>query len=508
MTKGNYNWDAELFRILPEVSKVSNYDQLNTILLKWIDKLGVVDSCVGCVKTPKGSVKMFATHGRLLSGKILSDKVKHKLQFIIDNADIKSSHFVQAAKGTGNAYFDNEEDYAQLNYPDVGFRILCLYRYWAVINYFYPYKYLIKPDWSSIIKDFLPEFIKVKNEQEYVLCVLKLIGSIKDTHANIWVESKALESFKGDLRLPIEAKFIEKNLVVISLRNLKSPLKVGDVIVKINGSRVKDLVKRFMPYVPASNYSTQLRDMPNNFLLRTNSKLNKLECLRNGQRKFINIEALPKDLVKPVYTNRNVCDTLLDDRIGYIFAGNYSNTNLDSIKRKFANSPGLIIDLRCYPSDFMPFTIGAYIKSIKSPFVKFTIPTLGRPGNFVVDTVLSNGADNENNFKGKVILLVNEITQSQGEYTTMALQSSSNVTVIGSQTAGADGNVSNVVLPGGLFTRISGLGIYYPNGSETQRVGVKIDHIVKPSIAGIKAGKDELLEFAIKKIKEETTSLK
>jgi C-terminal processing protease CtpA/Prc len=101
-----------------------------------------------------------------------------------------------------------------------------------------------------------------------------------------------------------------------------------------------------------------------------------------------------------------------------------------------------------------------------------------------------------NHYKGKVVVIVDAQTQSQAEYTTMAFQSSANVTVIGSTTAGADGNVSPIILPGGISTMISGLDVLYPDGTETQRKGVKIDIPLKPSIAGIKAGRDELLEKA------------
>ncbi|WP_206367765.1 hypothetical protein [Sphingobacterium chungjuense] len=48
---------------------------------------------------------------------------------------------------------------------------------------------------------------------------------------------------------------------------------------------------------------------------------------------------------------------------------------------------------------------------------------------------------------------------------------------------------------------ISGIGVYYPDGTETQRVGVAPDIEVKPTIDGIKAGRDELLEKAIELIK-------
>ncbi|MFC1222778.1 hypothetical protein ACFE6N_03155 [Pedobacter sp. BG31] len=44
---------------------------------------------------------------------------------------------------------------------------------------------------------------------------------------------------------------------------------------------------------------------------------------------------------------------------------------------------------------------------------------------------------------------------------------------------------------------ISGIGVFYPNGARTQRVGVKIDYKIYPTITGISTGKDELLDKAI-----------
>jgi C-terminal processing protease CtpA/Prc len=44
------------------------------------------------------------------------------------------------------------------------------------------------------------------------------------------------------------------------------------------------------------------------------------------------------------------------------------------------------------------------------------------------------------------------------------------------------------------------LGVYYPDGTETQRKGVKIDVVIHPSIKGIKEGRDERLEKAIEMI--------
>lgn len=113
------------------------------------------------------------------------------------------------------------------------------------------------------------------------------------------------------------------------------------------------------------------------------------------------------------------------------------------------------------------------------------------------------GKINKDNYKGKVVILLDETSQSQSEYTAMAIQSGNQATIIGSQTAGADGNVSEITLPGGLETFISGIGVYYPDGKQTQRIGIAPGIVVSPTIQGLKYGKDEVLDRAIKYIKEQ-----
>ena len=79
----------------------------------------------------------------------------------------------------------------------------------------------------------------------------------------------------------------------------------------------------------------------------------------------------------------------------------------------------------------------------------------------------------------------------------MALRAMPNSAVIGSTTAGADGNVSSIPLPGQLSTMISGLGVFYPDHRPTQRIGIVPDVVAKPTIQGIAAGRDEVLETAV-----------
>jgi C-terminal processing protease CtpA/Prc len=71
---------------------------------------------------------------------------------------------------------------------------------------------------------------------------------------------------------------------------------------------------------------------------------------------------------------------------------------------------------------------------------------------------------------------------------------------VGSTTAGADGNVSSIPLPGGLSTMISGIGVFYPDKRPTQRIGIVPDVEARPTLAGIRAGRDEVLEAGIRQI--------
>ena len=75
--------------------------------------------------------------------------------------------------------------------------------------------------------------------------------------------------------------------------------------------------------------------------------------------------------------------------------------------------------------------------------------------------------------------------------------------VFGSPSAGADGDVVFVPLPGGVRTRFSGIGVYNPDKSETQRVGILPDVVVRPTIEGMQHGRDEVLEAALEWLSSE-----
>ncbi len=192
----------------------------------------------------------------------------------------------------------------------------------------------------------------------------------------------------------------------------------------------------------------------------------------------------------------------IDKGIGYINLGTIKSEDIPVIKREFMNTKGIIIDIRNYPPSYAAYMLGSFFVSENTPIAILTVGNSDNPGEFTLglDDIIPKL---ENSYQGKLVVIVNEEIQSQAEFTAMALRAGFNTTIIGSQTAGTDGNISKIDLPGGLITFISGNGVYYPDGRETQRIGIVPDIEVKPTIKGIREGRDELLEKAIEIIRQE-----
>ncbi|MFR0666255.1 MAG: S41 family peptidase [Faecalimonas umbilicata] len=168
------------------------------------------------------------------------------------------------------------------------------------------------------------------------------------------------------------------------------------------------------------------------------------------------------------------------------------------------------MDLRHYPSTVITYLLGEYIIPKQEVFACIGMPNKAMPGAFYEQEMvvgkgvlkeIQNDSRTFDSYEGKVIILMDEESQSQSEFAIMALRQAPNAIVVGSPSVGADGNVVKVSLPGEVIFSMTGLGVYTPEGEQTQRCGLKPDIECWQTVEGIKAGKDELLEEAIKLIK-------
>ncbi|MDI3318339.1 S41 family peptidase [Pinibacter soli] len=477
-----------------------NSSERDILLIRWINKFG-------SFKETKNNDEQFVDSKlrpdvEWITASNIFAELSQLLLRIKNAKRNNENYFTELEFGKGYPTFKNENSYAAVKFPDVGFRMLALYRYWNIIQYYFPYKNLIEEDWKNVLSEFIPKFINVQNELEYHLISLELIAKINDTHANIWGGNAVLGRYFGARIAAPELVFIDNKAVVKDFYDEKSEketgLKKGDIITEVNDIKIDEIIAAKSNIMPASNHAAQLRDIAMK-LFQTNDSLINIGYLRNGNadRKTLKTYPIREMNFYKKYLKKDSCFKRINPEIGYLHLGSIKSKYLPSIFETVKTTKGLIIDLRCYPSEFVVSALGQYLMPKETQFAKITEGSAEWPGLFTFKSPSTVGKTNKEYYKGKIIILINELTQSQAEYTTMAFRVAPNAKVVGSTTAGADGNVKQFYLPGGILTMISGQGIYYPDGGETQRIGIVPDVEVKPTIEGIKNGADEVLNKAI-----------
>lgn len=395
----------------------------------------------------------------------------------------------------GNVEFRNEKEYGNSVWNDRNLRLLSLFRYWNQFEYFSPYKYLTDQNWNAVLREMVPKFENVKSEQELHLAMLELVTKTDDSHAGI--TTGLTNAYFGFYWIAADFRIIDEKAVITSFHDVekaqKGDLRIGDVIEKVNGRSISEIMKERDRYLPASNPAVKKR--------RRYAFLNgpddsaAIVFSRNGQSAEKTVKRyLSNELKDPVKNDPKW--KILDGNIGFVDMGTIEIKEVNAMWNALKSTKAIIFDVRNYPKG----TIYAVASKLfrRQKFVVFTQPDIDYPGKFYQEKELEIGSKGKDNFVGKIIVLVNEMTQSHAEFTVMGLQSSPNSITIGSQTAGADGNVSGAIFPTGTKSYITGLGVFYPDGTQTQRKGVKIDIEVEPTIIGIAAGRDEVLEKAIK----------
>lgn len=504
VAKGELDWDESFRKGLNRIKSIQSKKELNAFYTEWIDGLGKVEECRSC-KTEMSSLSKYNLDMSWLRNSAqFEPSLIEKLVYIQHNRNQKTNHYISASKGTGNAVFTNEKVYTDSIYPSAQLRLLSLARYWNMIQYFFPYRYQTDQHWDAVLVEMVPKFKNAPDVTAYHLAMAQLVEKINDSHAKFG--TAATERHFGVKWVPFRTKVIADKAIVTGFYNDSlakiHDIRLGDVFLKIDGRTIAEVFREKSPYIGASNESVKRRDIP--FVL-FNGSTDKIETEfeRDG---VVAKKTIPrtnfKDL-KYVWGQPVQTDTIkiLEGNIGYVNMGVLLPKQVPKVAARLKDTKAIIFDVRNYPKGTM-YALANFLSDKSTPFVRITAPDMRYPGSFYYSTVLNAGKNNKDNYKGQVILLCNETTQSHAEFTLMALQTVPNVTTVGSQTSGADGNVSLITLPGGFKTYMTGLGIYYPDGRETQRIGIVPDVVVQPTIGGIRAGKDEVMEKALELIRK------
>ncbi len=500
IAKGEVDWDLEFIEKLDTIKQFHSKKEFNGFLISWIDGLGEIEKCVSCDKNIMDSSLYNHPNEWIHDSDVLTEELIKKLDYIQSNRNQNDNFYVSQHEENGNTLYTNEKQYKDSLSPSLNLRLLGLARYWNIINYFFPYKHLIDDDWEVVLQDMIPTFINATNIADYQLAVLKLCAKINDSHAYVLFDKGYTDQFFGNKYVPFSYTTFKDKIVVTgfyddSLSKVND-IRHGDVFTSIDGKSVAEWINYFDQYYGSSNKSSSLRDMePSIFKGKSDS----VQVIVERDDKTFD-KVIKRYLLDDINFNFEYDETIfkmMDGNIGYVNMDLLYPEDVKQVMDSLKNTKSIIFDVRNHSSGGSMYDVSRFLNPQEQAFAKFTIPDLNYPGLFKYTDLVTTGTNNEDYYKGKVILLCNEWTQSHAEFTLMALQTAPNAITIGSQTAGADGDVSEIPFPGGIRSLMSGIGVYYPDGKATQRVGIVPDIKVQRTVEGIQQQKDEILEKAL-----------
>jgi Peptidase family S41 len=512
VTSGERHWDYDLFRVLPKILAAPDHAAANAALEQWVEDLGAVASCNPCAKLNNKDLYYKPDLDWIANPALLGADLSRTLQSIHDNRLPGKQFYVSKVEGIGNPKFEHELAYATLKSPDAGFQLLALYRFWNIIEYWSPYRDLVAQDWTGVLAEFVPRIAEAKTSESYRLEMLAFITKARDGHANLWY-SLDVRPPVGQCQLPVSVRFVEDLPVVtallsgappstaVSSKSGESEMNVGDVITELGGVPVSKLIEEWKPYYAGSNDAARTRDL-GRYLTRGECGDAVVGVSRGAENLKLSTKrvSLAINPVSPgVHDLPGNTFRLLSKDVAYLKLSTVKDKDAVEAVQKSVGTKGLIIDIRNYPSYFMVFALGSLLVDHETPFARFTEGDLDNPGAFHWGAIESLPAAKPH-YSGKVVILVDETSMSQAEFTAMAFRVAPGAIVVGSTTAGADGNVSEFTLPGDLRIMISGIGVFYPDKTPTQQIGIVPNVRVTPTISGIRDGRDEVLEEALHQI--------
>ncbi|WP_294328813.1 S41 family peptidase [uncultured Chryseobacterium sp.] len=500
VAKGNLNWDQQLFKKINELERINDKATLNHLYSNWIESLGKINECTECLREKDTTyfLKNFDLSW-IDNSKIFTNVTSQKLRYIENNRNIGNHHYV--GKGGRKIYFRNENSYGS-GFSSKQVSLLELFRYWNYVEYFFPYKYQTDQNWNDVLTEMIPKFLHVDNDQDYQLALAELVTKTDDSHAFLFSPLISLYQY-GNRKLPVEYSYAEGKLVITKINDNrfheKIPFTIGDVIYDVNGKTIPQMINSLGKYIPASNSWGKVNKIKSKLLFSSNDSLSvKLE--RNGQ----NMEVIAKTyFIKDIIIKKAPASQtwkFLDEKkkIGYVNMGILAKDDVNEMYKAMRFTESIIFDLRNYPK-LTIIPLSELLLPQSTTYYQFTFPETSYPGKFY-SRKNNIGRKNPDYYKGNVIVLVDENTQSQAETTTMMFKQHPKSKIIGSNTSGANGDIIKFKIAD-LDTCFTGLGAYYPDGRETQRIGIIPDILIKPTVEGIKNGKDEVLERALLYIK-------
>ena len=507
------DWDKALVDALPKVRSASTPAEYTAAIESMLAVLKDPATRVGAAAAepePKTSAQRVWIHNGLLHPAFLikaggeTETVAIPLGGHV-NAIVRLSEPAASAAPPAPA---PDRAYAESPYPAVEYRILAAYKIWAVFHYFFAYRDLMDEDWDDLLPDYLAKLIKAKDAREYNLTIAEMLTHVADSHAS--VESKALSEYFGVAPVGLRLRLIEKQPVitqVLDAETAQAGVRAGDIVKKIDGETVLERFKREAQYVAASTPQALGATLMKRILNGPEGSTAALTIEdASGNRKDVNLKRSASFLNALETQRAGEPVKLLPGNIGYADLNRLTSTDVDGLLEKFRAAKAIVFDARGDSQDMSERLAARLTEERDAPVAVLTGPLTMTPdvpqsgiatrtsSFFLVQTIPNS---DQWKYKNKTVMLIDERTIGEAEHAGLFFEAANKTAFIGSPSAGADGEVTSFVVPGGLTISFSSHDVRQVNGGKLQRLGLQPAVSVSPTIKGVRDGRDEVLEKAL-----------
>ncbi|SFQ63187.1 S41 family peptidase [Flavobacterium akiainvivens] len=484
ISKGKQNWDAEFIKQFNTLETLGTTDEINSFYKTWINSYGPVADVA-----PKTYGNEYFTQNedyRWFEASGFDDGLKSLLLKIKNGKHTAANYYVKIPKLTDLQDFSNEKGFEGFDVKLKSHRLLNLFSFWNVTQYWNLNKYLFDEDWLTVLDKSLPDFIAADTQAKMDLAKARLYHHIQDSHC--WFMTDEIQkTILPTLYPPFWGQDINDSIVITGTPSKplldKTGIALGDVITAVNGKPVKQaLFERVGQYLSYGNeYRLRERGV---WLLRSASEYDTYTVVgKDATPRDVRVQQLSSFEGQLQREDLPAPKTAFPDDVAYLWMGTATKADLKKFFKDNANKKGVILDMRNYPDKFTVEDLSGYLYPEKRTFAVFMAPTktpgIAEKNNQAalgfIDDPLAAGSSSKNYYKGKVILLVDNHTISQSEFMGMCVQAAPNCTTVGTPTAGVVANVVQYTLPDKSTVDYTGYQAFYPDGTVVFKKGLKID---------------------------------
>lgn len=394
--------------------------------------------------------------------------------------------------------------YAQSPYPSRELRQLAAVRVWMVARRFWAYPALTDENYDAVLASFLPRLAAAGDAEEYVLTLAEMSTHLPDGHTRL--SSPTLFRRLGETGVGIQLRVIEKQLVVWKVlpEVAKAGIQRGDVLLRLDGQSVAAREAFLSKYITASSPEALRASLAWSVLMGDEGSRVRLQLAKaDGSTKEVELTRSREGLEALFEAPPGPHVRVFPGNIGYIDLVQLETHEVDAALKAVEGTRALIIDIRGYPKG-AAFVLGPLldvkhprgVAQFFEPLVTASPDAVGQT-RFFLQTLPPQAA----RYTQPTVALIDDQAESQSEHSGLIFEAYAGTTFIGSPTAGANGDVATAMLPGEVRFRFSGHDVRHADGRQLQRIGLVPDVLVRPTIAGLRAGKDEVLDAALAYLK-------